>query len=368
MEKIYIAVADSDEFYLKQLANCIFASPQPFEVFTFSRQDSLERFLRQDRSSVDILLISEEMRCSVCDSCSAGTKILLSESEEETEGYGAVKKYQKTASLLSEVMLLYGKNAGKLNRLMKDGRETCLLGLWSPAGGSGKTTLALLLARQLGLMRRSVFYLNCERVDSTRGLLVPDAGISVSDLLVAVRSGESGIGLSVLSKMCTPPRLAFSYINPPESSLEYNEVTAEQQAVILEELEGRFDFVILDFESELNEEKLEILHLCDHIILPFTPDALGVGKLLRFFDEAALRGELASFSGKILYAANKMAGGGDDYLRRRGIYQKCRPAAALPLCGELANLEATLQGGYDASGILSGLTEILLAEKGAEQK
>jgi len=212
MEKIYIVIAEKDSFYLNQLANYILKSAQPFEVCTFSRQESMERFMKEGEERIDILLLSEEMRCTASDNCSAVVKILLSESEREVEGYGCVKKYQKTSSLLSEAMLFYGKNAGKLSRAMRGNKEACFIGVWSPAGGSGKTTLSLLLAHQLGLLRRKVFYLNYERMDSSRSLLPPDAGISVSDLLVSLQSKETGIGLSVSSRMCTPPRLGFSYV------------------------------------------------------------------------------------------------------------------------------------------------------------
>lgn len=363
MEKICIVIADSDEFYLNQLANFIMKEPQPFEVFTFSIRASLERFLERGEETVDILLLSEEMRCGVLDRCAAGVKILLSESEEEAEGYGVVKKYQKTASLFSEAMLLYAKSVGKMNRLMRENKETILIGVWSPNGGSGKTTLALLLARQLGAARKKVFYLNYERMDSTRDLLPREAQISVSDLLVAVRAKEEGIGLSVLSKMCTPPRLGFSYVNPPESSLEFNEVTPEEQAALLEELEGRFDFVIADFESELNADKLELLYLCDHIVIPFTPDALGVAKLQRFFDETSLRREASPLAGKALYVVNKMIPNGEDYLQKKGVYQRCQPKAVVPLCGEMANLETTLQSGYDTGLLLRGLMETIQGEQ-----
>jgi len=363
MEKLNIVIAEKDSFYLNQLANYILKSAQPFEVFTFSRQDSLERFLRQGEERIDILLLSEEMRCAAADGSSAGVKILLSESEQEAEGYGLVKKYQKTSSLLSEVMLLYGRSGGKKSRLLRGDRDTCFVGVWSPAGGSGKTTLALLLAHQLGLLRKKVFYLNYERVDSTRGLLRPEAGIGVSDLLVALQSREKGVGLSVLSKMCTPPKLGFSYVNPPESSLEFNEVALEEQLALLEELEGRFDFVVLDFESELNGEKLELLDQCDEILAPFAPDALGVEKLLRFFREAELRQELSAMAGKILYVANKLGSGGEEYLRQRGVYGKCHPKAKLPLCGELANLETALLNGYDASRLLAGVLERLCRDR-----
>ncbi len=91
MKKIGIAVADGDGFYLKQLTNYLVKTEQAFEVFAFSRQDSLTRFLNSSDRKPDILLISEDMRCEASDQCGVEAKILLSEGvQEEIAGYNSV--------------------------------------------------------------------------------------------------------------------------------------------------------------------------------------------------------------------------------------------------------------------------------------
>ncbi len=340
MKKIGIAIADGDSFYLKQLTNYLVKAEQSFEVYAFSRQDSLTDFLTSSERKPDILLISENMRCEASDLCRIEAKILLSEGvQEETTGYDSILKYQKTAALVGQIMLIYGKRSGKGDKLVSGNRETKFIGLYSPVGGSGKTTLSLLLANRLGVRKKKVFYMNMERVDSTRGFLPAQAQIGVSDLLVAVHAKEKTTGLSLLSKMCQSQQFGFSYVNPPESSLEYNEVSIEEHLELLREIEslGQFDMVILDFDSELNQEKLQMLDFCDKLVVPFLPDAMSLNKFMQFFREMELREELSGLEKRMIFVGNRIGQGVEDYMRRCGVYQKCAPVVLLPVSGQLAN-------------------------------
>ena len=363
MKKISIVIADEDGFYLKQMTGYLVKSTQySFEVYSFSRQESLSRFLEEGSQRADILLLSENMRCAAADRCQADAKVLLTDGGcQAPEGYELVQKYQKTAGLIGEVMLIYGKHSGKADGLAQGGKKTQFIGVYSPVGGSGKTTIALLLAKALGARKKKVFYQNCERIDSTRGLLPAEARISLSDLLVAVHSEEPGVGLSILSKMYTAPDMGFSYVNPPDSSLEFNEVALDEQLALLGELGriGQFDYVILDFESELNSDKLRLLELCDRIVMPFLPDMLSLNKLAQFVRETGLREELADLSGKLIFAANRVGPGMEGYLRQQSILQTCVPAAMLPLSEQLANPGTILRGGPDGTACLSAVADRL---------
>lgn len=361
MKKISIAVADQDSFYLKQLTNYLVKTAQSFEVYSFSRQDSFENFLSGGDIHADILLLSEEMRCAASDAYGADAKILLSEGGQDIpEGYDFVQKYQKSAGLVSEVMLIYGKNSGKGSRLAAGERTTRIIGVYSPVGGSGKTAISLLLAHQLGLRKKKVFYLNCERMDSTHGVLPAEAKTSLSDILVSLHAKETGAGLRIVSGMCTPPRLGFSYVAPLESALEWNEVSLEEQLELLEEISGtgQFDMVVLDFDSEMSADKLRLLELCDQIVVPFLGDSLSLNKLTRLVREIRLRAELAELSKRMIYAANKLAPGMEDYLRRQEIWRTCQPTALVPLSGQWANVGALLQsemGGSELCAIVNRL-------------
>jgi len=359
MKKINIAIAAEDGVYLKQLTNYLVKSEHNFEVASFTKRDSLLRFLQESGNCTDILLLCEDMLCAELTKCEIVCKILLTEDgNSAAEGYHSIKKYQKTANLFNEALLCYGKDSGKSNQIVQGTKSTQFIGVYSPVGGSGKSTLALLTAQHMSKKGKKVFYQNFERINSVYGILPAVAQMSCSDLLVSVRAKEKGIGISLLSGMCSDPKLGFSYINPPDSSLEFNEVTLAELMTLLNEIRqiSRFDAVVLDFDSELTEDKIEMLEYCDKIIVPFLPDSLSLNKLKSFWRELELREELFGLKEKLIYVANRLGAGMERYLEQCGVFQKCTPAAMLPLSGRLANIGQALADGNGVENELELLT------------
>lgn len=85
-----------------------------------------------------------------------------------------IAKYQALPSLLSAVIQL-----GKLRRTRKEGRTEdgpLVIGVVSPSGSSGKTTVAMNMAKLFGSQGLSVFYLNLEAVNSSGLYLRPPGG------------------------------------------------------------------------------------------------------------------------------------------------------------------------------------------------
>lgn len=303
MRKIKIAIADADTIYLDRLTGYFVKSAPNFEVFSYTSQDSLAQALADGPDNFDILMVDEEMRCPAVERCNVALKVLLSDGIKEAKGdFQALSKYQKTADLVTSLTLLYANASGREEDFSTGKGRARLIGVYSPIGGSGKTTLSLALAYVLGRRRKKVFYLGVERVDSVCGILSNEAKMSLSDLLVAVHGHESNIELQILSKLYADPKLGFSYVAPPESSLELNEISLDEQLELLDILSklGQFEFVVLDFDSELNGEKLRLLNRCDQIVVPIVADLMGANKLLRFCREGELRGEVRSLWDRFL--------------------------------------------------------------------
>lgn len=319
MKKIRIVLADSESSFLDRMTRYFSENGKRLEVLSFSTRESLLESLKKDKAA-DVLVLGESMLCDATDTYSA-VKIILSEDISDTAkvgdgnygdasvkgDYKAVKKYQKIESLYRAVRLAYGELSGQGENLLIAEHSTKLVAFYSPVGGSGKTILSLFVAHALGLQGRKVFYLNCEKIDSTCGLLAPRAKVSVSDLLDVLVEGKS-IGWTLTNNLYASPTLAFSYLNPLHSAQEWNELSVAQRDKFFEELGqiGQFDYVVLDFDSDLSAEKLEILQQCDQIVMPFLSDGLRANKMAQFFREVKLRKDLAFLEEKIIYVGNHL--------------------------------------------------------------
>lgn len=364
MKQLRVLVADEDPFFLKQLTGFLMRAPEGFDVCSFTTAESLDRFL-QDGGQAHILLLSEELRPAVTQAHRVPARILLVErGGGEAEGFVCLRKYQRVSELVDAVMLAYDAVSGGADHLTHGEKRTRIIGVWSPVGGCGKTTLALLLARQMALDGKRAFYQCCEHVDSTRSLLPQDGKIGLSELLVSIHSGEAAAGLVMSSRACTPPELGFSYVNAADSALELGELPAEERAALFTALAGtgRFDALFLDFDTELNGDKLELLTLCDRVLIPFLPDRLGLGKLAELPREGKLRPQLERVLSRAVFAANKITPGAEGYLQSHPACAAIGEFERLPLSGQIANLDTALRARSEAELPLRRLLERLLAE------
>lgn len=91
--------------------------------------------------------------------------LMLSEGTDEGHEAKRLMKYQPLPALLESVRRASRQPRSKRSR--HSGQETLTIGVLSASGGSGKTAVALHMAKQLGLAGYSVLYLNLETLDSS---------------------------------------------------------------------------------------------------------------------------------------------------------------------------------------------------------
>jgi CO dehydrogenase nickel-insertion accessory protein CooC1 len=91
--------------------------------------------------------------------------LMLSEGTDEGHEVNRLMKYQPLPALFEAVRRACRQPRSKRSR--HSGQETLAIGVLSASGGSGKTAVALHMAKQLGLAGYSVLYLNLETLDSS---------------------------------------------------------------------------------------------------------------------------------------------------------------------------------------------------------
>lgn len=142
MVKKQLILADRDELYLTNLSNYFMEKNPQLEQNIFTKKEKLIDYL-ENGGSADILAVDEGFADAKLQVLAADmTKIVLSSSMEPVEGYEVVKKYQKSESLLNEILLKYAESTGKTD-VIRGKSNTRAVVFYSPAGGSGKTTLSL---------------------------------------------------------------------------------------------------------------------------------------------------------------------------------------------------------------------------------
>lgn len=288
MIKKKLILADCDEMYLNSLSNYFMEKAPQLELNIFTRKDLLYQYL--DKNHENKVLIVDEFFAGTELSERAGeaVKLVLSTTMTPVEGFEVVKKYQKAETLLSEILLKYAENTGSVEAI-RGGSHTRLAAFYSPAGGTGKTVLALGMAAACAQAGIKTFYLNLEEVDSVWDILEPSAG-SLSDIFLALKTKGMNAGLKLASCVRQESIGRFFYITGVESVSEYGEIDGQDVVRLLGAITGlaEYDLVILDTASGLSERTLKTLECADQIFTPVLSDCGVISKMQRFLREETL--------------------------------------------------------------------------------
>lgn len=302
--KLKLILADNDAAYLERLTKYIQKKGIQFDLASFSSKDILEQYL--DNSKSDILLCSSDLFSDKVRTSGNGVKMILSDGTyDSNDEYIHINKYQKAENLITSILIEYAEITGRTGSVAGQHIDTKIVGVYSPVGGCGKTTLALVLGRALSEKGKKVFYLNYECISSTADFMQSNTGMS--DVYLAAVSRNGNAGLKVTSNKVNDPVTGVSYVGCPESMMEFNELTAEQLCRIINQTDemNEFDNIIVDFDSALSNDKLTLLSVCNKIIMPFTNTSASVVKIKYFLRESKMHPELEDIISRTIPVINR---------------------------------------------------------------
>ncbi|UQZ35215.1 hypothetical protein C2I18_17835 [Paenibacillus sp. PK3_47] len=207
-------------------------------------------------------------------------------------GGTVIDKYQALPSLLESILQLCDVKRSKTSIAAKE--ATLLLGVVSANGSSGKTTVALNLAKQLGGMGLSVFYLNLESVDSSGLYLrLPSGGAhGLERLLYELKAQREEEGKDNAQKL-QPGRYCVrndsvrsDVFRPVENLKEMLQMTQQDAADLLELLgnDERYDAVIVDTGSLEEERAKAVLQHCGMVLWVLRNDETSMVKTSRWLE------------------------------------------------------------------------------------
>lgn len=307
MIKKKMILADEDEQYLKEVRHEFMERVSQLELITFTKKEKLYQFLKQG-SEADILVIDEALAQDRLDDLFLpATCIALSSSMDSIEGFEVVKKYQRMESLINAILLKYAQDSGALEVVRGDS-HTKMVAFYSPAGGTGKTTLAMAMAVVGARMGFQTLYLNLEEIDSVNDILGRTSNC-LSDIFLALKTKGMQVGIKLKESIQLESTAGFYYISGVESISEYEEVDGDDMRKLLEAVRelSCYDLVILDQSSGFTEKTKVILEAADTIFVPITAEEGSTSKLLRLLGESSLHGQYDALFSKMNLIANRAA-------------------------------------------------------------
>lgn len=289
--KIQFLIAMHDADYVEHLSKVL--REKHMDLLELSICSTAERLQEAGgKRRYDVILADPEMAQEAL-TLKAGLVLLLWDGvtpiSAQLRNMKMVNKYQRVSSIVSKILEYYAEvsSGGSSGFGRSRGAITVV---WSPVGGSGKTTAALAYAAQQAAGGRKTVYLNLEDFSSTPTYF-PQQGKSISTILGRL---DSNAELLLQSIRLQDSGSGIYYFCAPENYDDINELTAEDFAILAENCAEGADEVVVDLSSVWNGKVRKLFELADQILLVIDGSAADRSKLAQFKIQNNIYGEICS--------------------------------------------------------------------------
>lgn len=224
-----------------------------------------------------------------------GTKLF-----EEKPNWVYIKKYQRISKTVSEILEKYANIAQDVGGLHVG--KARMSAVWSPAGGSGKTMVAMAYATRLAMQGKQVIYLDMEFFSSTRTYFQDEAK-SISRLFEAL-NGKTNMDILLTSLKKKDNATGVTYLGVPDNYDDMNILTVDDVKEVLAICSKQCDELVVDLSSCCDEKVKYILENADHMLAVIDSTTTSMVKWSQFRTQSNLFDKLKT---KIVLIANKGA-------------------------------------------------------------
>lgn len=276
-------VVCQDEHYLKSIEYKLTeALSDKADIAYISDYACLQIYNAQPKD-IDILLIEEKLYAEMINRQNCRNVYLLVEDEnradrqEELGNKNIIYKY-------SSIRVIIDKIDSKLlqNRQNTTQVNTKLISVYSPMGGSGKTTVSVALANRLGIKGYKVLYLSAEALQDYQTLLEEEEYMPEQvghRCAIHIESAAEEM-LKFLK------RREFEYFPAWKRILPAYGINTEHLLRIATYIQKKniYDYIVVELSSELQEAKLNFLNQSDRVVIVMRQDKKAVNKLKQFME------------------------------------------------------------------------------------
>lgn len=321
---IRMAIADSHEEYVQRLLS-VLEEYEDLSLFVYTDKKALETGLISKK--FDIVLFN----AALCDEqlaiSNAGVAIVLLDESADLPEYfrefPKINKYQRISRIYQQILEFYSTVCGNTENLLGQKGVTSIA-FYSPIGGTGKTTLALITATKLAMQGHRTFYMNLEDVAAEDCYLTQNGEKGLSELVASLGSNIQ-FTYKIQSLLQNKSDNLY-YMNHLDHLNDLNEMTGEEVFELLTQIgkSGLFDYIVVDMGVSLNEKLMNVFEAVSKIVLVEKPGAVATGKMERFFAQSHIMKEYGRKMVRLLNMDNGRSTGSTSevpYIGRIGMIQ-----------------------------------------------
>lgn len=276
MKSTRLWIADPETSYAEALQDYInLRQSHLFQAVACTDKDQLKVIFQEKKSG--ILLLSSRWREKGMRIPKRLCVILLSDGDTagDLTKYPVLYKYQSAQVLVREMMYHYSERENEGSYVTGTRRNNKVIGVFSPAGESGKTLFALTMG-QLLARERNVLYLNMEECSGFMELFGRSQW-NLSDLVYFLRQNKTQFFYRISAMV---QKLgAMDFIPPCETYTDFRQITTEEWKKMISFIrtQSEYDYLILDI-GIISGHEIDLLRQCDGIYMPVSNASLPQAK------------------------------------------------------------------------------------------
>lgn len=287
--KLLIATADSD--YAEHLSNNLSGKySDTFEVSVCSSAERLRDLLAVNR--YDTILLEPSFTSSVNADSAHLQLVLMDESGFDDDSNNHLKrihKYRRISSIVGNILENYAESSNSIgNFVTNTARVTAV---WSPSGGTGKTTVALAYAAHKISNGKQAVYLNLENFSSTSAYFQED-GKSISKVFEKLDSNVANVHMLLLGIRQQDISSGITYFCGPENYEDINILTASDIETLVNACAIEADELVIDLASQYDERVKKIFEMANTVLIICAPSSTSQVKLKQFLNQHNVFGQI----------------------------------------------------------------------------
>ncbi len=217
----------------------------------------------------DILLVQPALYAKEMLVSEKGMVVFLQEGENfAKEGIFEVFKFQPLNKLLSSILSIYYENFSNFSGLARKGIKTKVISIYSPIGGSGKTTIAVNISRQLALKGHKVFYLNLELLNSTSLYFRSQGDLPSLQILYYLKARPDQLLAKVEALKKYDDHSKVDYFDLPPCPDEMMSITKDEIKKLIHALieTEQYDYILIDLDSSVHERNIAAFEESNQVV------------------------------------------------------------------------------------------------------
>lgn len=210
-----------------------------------------------------------------------------------------VDKYRRISSIVSSILEGYAKITTDESGL-NSGRAR-ITAVWSPAGGVGKTTIALARAVKASSDGKKALYLNMENFCSAPAFF-RNEGKSISAVFEMLEKNEGNLKMLIQAVMRQDTKTGVSYFRLPDNYDDMNILSVEDVTSLITACSCVADELVIDLSSLCDNRTRQIFKLADKVMLVIDQKGASQAKLRQFMSQHSVYEQIKT---KVTLVANR---------------------------------------------------------------